>query len=136
AANARAQGFADERCKVVIEEVARFDITNDTAWHCDPDRRPAGYRTSQATFSQPPIEVMERLLVANPHAAIKLAPAAGAPPHWQAAEREWLGSRGECRQQVAWFGDLARHPGKRSATVVCEHGRTRTVVEDSTDEAP
>jgi hypothetical protein len=31
---------------------------------------------------------------------------------------EWIGSRGECRQLAIWSGELARHPGKRVATVV------------------
>jgi hypothetical protein len=31
---------------------------------------------------------------------------------------EWIESRGECRQQVAWFGTLTSVPGQRTATVV------------------
>ena len=60
---------------------------------------------------------------------LKLAPAADAPPHWsEAAELCWLGSRGECRQQVAWFGTLAFHRGLHSATVVDAPGGARTIV--------
>src|SRR5256885_489720 len=83
---------------------------------CDPDRRPAGRRTSRVLLSEPPPETLDRLREANSNAAIKLAPAADAPGEWnEAAELEWLGSRGECRQQVVWFGRLARHPGRRTA---------------------
>jgi hypothetical protein len=63
------------------------------------------------------------LLTRNGNAAIKLAPATAAPPEWRRpAELEWFGSRGECRQQVAWFGKLVRRPGERSATVVGDRG--------------
>jgi hypothetical protein len=53
-----------------------------------------------------------------------------------AAELEWLGSRGECRQQVAWFGRLARHPRQRSATIVAKSGEVRTVVGDANEPPP
>ncbi|MGI8978025.1 MAG: THUMP-like domain-containing protein, partial [Pirellulaceae bacterium] len=43
------------------------------------------------------------------------------------AELEWLQSRGECRQQVAWFGSLARRSGEKSATIVDAVGGPRTV---------
>lgn len=43
------------------------------------------------------------------------------------AELEWLESRGECRQQVAWFGPLTRRSGERSATIVDAIGGPRTV---------
>ena len=58
------------------------------------------------------------IAVQNPNAALKLAPAAKLPEAWmQTAEFEWIGNRGECRQQMVWFRDLARHPGRRTATV-------------------
>jgi hypothetical protein len=76
----------------------------------------------------PPLEALDRLLEHRPEAAIKLAPATPAPADWaRRAELEWLGSRGECRQQIAWFGGLARHAGRRAATMV-ERGQVRTIV--------
>jgi hypothetical protein len=49
----------------------------------------------------------------------KLAPAAELPPGWnQRAELEWIGRDRQCRQLVAWFGELAKHPGLRRATVL------------------
>ncbi|HEX5034342.1 MAG TPA: hypothetical protein VFW62_07680, partial [bacterium] len=50
------------------------------------------------------------------------------PEAWQeTSELEWLESRGECRQQVAWFVSLARSPGERLATIVDAPGGPRTV---------
>ena len=34
------------------------------------------------------------------------------------AELEWIGSRRDCRQLVAWFGRLGNQPGKRVATLI------------------
>ncbi|MCE9526409.1 MAG: hypothetical protein K8R36_10180 [Planctomycetales bacterium] len=112
----------------VVAEASTFPVQEYSAWHIDPDRRPSGKRTTQVEHYQPPLEVLEGLLMKNPQAAIKLAPAADVPANWeQAAEREWLESRGECRQQVAWFGSLARQPGEKAATIVDAIGGPRTV---------
>jgi hypothetical protein len=114
---------------VVTADAAAYPIAECTAWHIDPDRRAEGRRTSRVELYAPSLDALERLLAQNPNAAIKLAPAAEAPVQWrQAAELCWLGSRGECRQQVAWFGSLARCPGQRSATVVDARGGERTIV--------
>ena len=114
--------------RAVVADAATFPVQDFAAWHIDPDRRPSGKRTTQVDFYEPPREVLEELLTKNPQAAIKLAPAAEVPVHWeQAAEREWLESRGECRQQVAWFGALARQPGEKAATIVDSRGSPRTV---------
>lgn len=112
----------------VVADAATFPIQDYAAWHIDPDRRPSGKRTTQVEHYEPPLEVLEDLLAKNPNAAIKLAPAAQVPENWeQAAELEWLQSRGECRQQVAWFSSLALRPGEKSATIVDALGGPRTV---------
>jgi hypothetical protein len=135
--NARAHGLSESQCRVVVEDAAATPITGDGAWHCDPDRRAEGKRTTRAQAFAPALDVLDRLLADNPNAAIKLAPATEAPSAWtEAAELEWLGTRGECRQQVAWFGSLARHPGKRAATIVEEAGPARTVVGSAADSLP
>jgi hypothetical protein len=73
----------------------------------------------------------------NPNAAIKLAPAVQAPSAWQAsAEFERISSRRECRQQVAWFGNLAQRPGKRLATVAVGSGHSRTITGEYGSAAP
>ena len=112
----------------MVAEAAMFPVQEFAAWHIDPDRRPSGKRTTQVEHYEPPLEVLEKLLSKNPHATIKLAPAADISANWEvAAEREWLESRGECRQQVAWFGSLALAPGTKSATIVDAPGGPRTV---------
>ena len=58
-------------------------------------------------------------LAINRNAAIKLAPAADlSEPWWAEAELEWISRGRQCRQLVAWFGGLAKSPGKRRATVL------------------
>lgn len=127
AANLRANQC--DRAGVRSADAASFPVADVAAWHIDPDRRAAGSRTTKVEHYQPPLETLDRLLTANSSAAIKLAPAADVPSYWRtAAELCWLGSRGECRQQVAWFGSLAHHPGQHSATVVDARGGPRTIV--------
>lgn len=127
-ANAVANGFASDRCLVTTREIAEIDL-GKSYWHCDPDRRPAGHRATRGELFEPTLESLAVLLERNPHAAIKLAPATDLSAEWCGhAEREWLESRGECRQQVAWFGNLAHHIGYRTATVLLPDGRLRTVI--------
>lgn len=93
------------------------------AWHIDPDRRPAGRRTTRVELHQPNSAVIDALRAVNPHAAVKLAPAAELPAHWNAeAELEWIGRGGQCRQLVAWFGALAERLGTRRASVLSRDG--------------
>jgi len=128
-ANAAAHGFAREQCSVVVQDACEVQLADFAAWHCDPDRRAAGKRTTRVESFAPSFEVLNRFLTNNRNAAIKLAPATVVPEPWAgAAELEWLGSRGECRQQVAWFGALARQPGQRAATIVEGAAPARTVV--------
>jgi hypothetical protein len=104
---------------VRVEDVGQLDLADCAAWHIDPDRRPSGRRTTLVDLHEPGPEVMKKLLARNPHAAIKLAPAARMPEDWlEQAETEWISRGRQCRQLVAWFGDLARRPGTRSASVL------------------
>ncbi|HEY2414192.1 MAG TPA: hypothetical protein VGI40_18255 [Pirellulaceae bacterium] len=127
-ANAQVHGFGSDKCSIVAADITTTDIPSGP-WHCDPDRRPTGRRATRGELFEPSIDVLDRLLGQNPNAAIKLAPATDVPAAWQEiAELQWLESRGECRQQVAWFGGLAKHPGRRAATIVPSNGQHRTVV--------
>jgi hypothetical protein len=101
AANARAVLAPDDAAHVSVraEAVERFDLSGVAAWHVDPDRRPAGRRTSSPAWSSPEAAVIERMLALAPHAAIKLAPAAKLPAGWtERCELEWISRGGECRQ--------------------------------------
>jgi hypothetical protein len=111
-------------CTVHVADVSAWSVADYAAWHIDPDRRPAGRRTSSVMRSEPSASVLEQLWHTHRHGAIKLAPAAELPGAWSAVcERQWLGSGRECRQQVAWFGELAQAPGHRTATIVDQQGR-------------
>ncbi len=115
----RAAGRATDRVEFHTGEVGCFDARAMTAWHLDPDRRPAGRRTTRVVAHDPPPEVIERLLAACPNGAIKLAPAAELPDGWASrAELEWISRGRECRQLVAWFGALAENSGRRKATIL------------------
>jgi SAM-dependent methyltransferase len=116
--------------KLATAEVDGVDACVFAAWHIDPDRRPAGSRTTSLDWSSPNQGAVERLLVAAPHAAMKLAPAADVPAAWaERCELEWISRDRQCRQLVAWHGDLAEAPGVRRATVLSRDGRVvRSVV--------
>jgi hypothetical protein len=136
-ANLAAHGVGPVVNHVLLQDAAEIDVARFAAWHCDPDRRAQGKRSTSIDLFAPPLEALEKLLASNANGAIKLAPASEVPTNWvERAELEWLGSRGECRQQVAWFGGLARHPGKRAATVVEASGETRTIVGVASEAAP
>ncbi len=135
--NARVYGFLRGACIVFCTEFNSMPTHPASIWHCDPDRRIDGRRTMHVELFEPPLEALDCMLASNPNAAIKLAPATELPLAWfEAAEREWLGSRGECRQQVAWFGSLARHPGRNVATIVAGDGSSRTIVGLLSEEPP
>jgi hypothetical protein len=103
----------------VASDVDVQGVAAVSAWHIDPDRRATGKRTSDVAWSDPGPDVIEALLAAVPNGSIKLAPAAELPSEWtDRCECEWIESRGECRQQVAWFGDLASEIGRRVATII------------------
>lgn len=100
-------------------DVADFDLSSASAWHIDPDRRPEGRRTTSLDFFQPDLATIEMLLARVPHAAIKLAPATKPPAEWiKRCELEWISRDRECKQLVAWHGNLALTSGQHRATVL------------------
>ncbi len=122
-ANARAVLGAGVKATVCVQDVADVALGHGDAWHIDPDRRPQGRRTTRVELHDPPAEALEGLLAKSPHAAIKLAPAATWPDHWTPeAEWEWISRGRQCRQLVAWFGDLATHRGQHRATALGPEG--------------
>ena len=116
------------KAAVVCRDVTADVVARCHAWHLDPDRRALGRRTVRAEQFDPPWETVESLLSHCPNGAVKLAPATELAADVAArCEREWMESRGECRQQVAWLGDLACHPGDRTATVIDTSGGPATI---------
>lgn len=119
--NARRLGLRGE---TICEDASSAPLESAAAWHIDPDRRANLQRTSQLEFASPDANAIREMLARNPHACIKSAPADRDCEFADAeTEMEWIGSRGECRQLAIWRGALARHPGKRVATIVehCQH---------------
>jgi hypothetical protein len=123
--------------EVQVRDVALVDVAECEAWHIDPDRRPAGRRTTLADLHEPGPETIDRLLSRNRNAAIKLAPAARMPPRWTGeAELEWISRGHQCRQLVAWFGDLAERSAMRRATVLSAAAPPRSIVGRPGQEPP
>jgi hypothetical protein len=105
--------------QVHATDINTFDLKSTSAFHIDPDRRPAGRRTTSLEWCEPNIATIDKLLTQVPNAAIKLAPASEAPPDWFArCELEWISRDRECRQLVAWHGALAQAPGQHRATIL------------------
>lgn len=118
-AEANCRAVQAREASVLVQQAERFTPPDGIAWHIDPDRRAAGSRTVRPDRFSPPEPWIESWRARHPNGAVKLAPASKVSQRWAAdAEREWIGDRGECKQQVAWFGQLARHPGLHVATVV------------------
>lgn len=110
---------ANSGATVHLADATQFDFSGIDAWHVDPDRRPAGRRTTSLQFSEPDLTAIERLLGRVPHSAVKLAPATKVPDAWVArCELEWISRDHECRQLIAWHGNLAHSPSQFRATVV------------------
>lgn len=88
-------------------------------WHVDPDRRTDGRRSTTLEHHSPGPGVIDGWRAASADGAVKLAPASEPPEAWQReGELEWISSQRECRQQVVWFGGLAKAAGQRRATVL------------------
>ncbi len=122
AANLEAVDSSSDGAEIFCESLQSLHMEASQPWHIDPDRRSRGGRTIRVEDHQPGRSEIETLLRAAPNGAVKLAPAATPPAAWQAeAELEWISRNGECKQLVAWFGNLARQPGSRAATIVRGH---------------
>jgi THUMP domain-like len=120
---------ASSRGRVEQADVSTFDVRPFAVWHLDPDRRPAGRRTTRVAAHDPLPGAIDQLLLASGNGSIKLAPAAVLPENWSSrAELEWISRKRECRQLVAWFGDLASQPGCRRATVLAADGELQRTV--------
>ncbi|TWT35765.1 hypothetical protein KOR34_06590 [Posidoniimonas corsicana] len=122
AANLRAYEGAGDCIRT--ESASAASVRELDAWHADPDRRAAGWRTTQLAFHSPDAATLDAMLHAQPNAAVKLAPAAEAPDAWaESCEQQWLSRRGECRQLCVWFGALSQSPGLRRATRLGDDGQ-------------
>jgi hypothetical protein len=108
---------------VSVGTVEEHPPATDSQWHLDPDRRTDGRRSTRMEFHSPDEATVRSWLQTARNAAIKLAPATKLSNDWQEmADLEWISRGGECRQLVAWFGELSQATGKRRATIVSLSG--------------
>ncbi len=119
--NCRAIGAKDVR--VVCDTAERVELDPAAAIHLDPDRRPSEKRTVELQFFRPSIADIEAILRQSSAVSLKLAPATRVPERWSREyEIEWVGHRGECKQQIVWTGRMATWLGRRVATVISSNG--------------
>ncbi len=108
---------------IACDGVENVTLDANECVHLDPDRRPSTTRTVDLNYFEPSLSVIEQVRRQAPAAAIKLAPATRLPDDWyRDFQVEWIGHRGECKQQIVWSGDIARHVGRRVATVISNDG--------------
>ena len=125
--NCRALGL--EEAEILGESVRAAHLEKAAFWHIDPDRRADGQRASQIESYDPGESQINQLLQVQQNGAVKLAPAARVPRRWmETSELEWISDRRECKQLVAWFGDLMRRPAQRVATQIDQQGKTNHLV--------
>lgn len=100
--NARAIGLDHVETQCVDFEscdVARFDGV-----HLDPDRRVKS-RTVVGNYFQPSLDsIFQKVDPSRQLVAIKVAPATTVSDFDFPVQREWIGDRRECKQQVLWCG--------------------------------
>jgi hypothetical protein len=116
-ANCKVHGY--DRVQCITSDALATDLAPEDTWHIDPDRRPAGRRATRVELLQPTWEQISNLRRSSDDGCVKLAAASIIDD--PEVEREWIGSRGECRQQVVWCGTLARSH-HRTATVIDADG--------------
>ncbi|WP_407703364.1 THUMP-like domain-containing protein [Streptomyces triticirhizae] len=122
-ANAAALGLADRievRC-APVETVADAELGGRVgaldAVFVDPARRGGRGRIFDPESYSPPLSWALATATRLPNAALKIAPGVpheAIPPE---AEAEWVSHRGEVKEAVLWFGDVAT-PGLRRATLL------------------
>ena len=121
-ANANLESHGLTNARAVQKPLAEINVDEHDAFHVDPDRRKHGRSTRGNSFSPSLDEVFEQLGLVEA-LGIKVAPAT--PPQQNLStemEREWIGRRRECKQQMIWCGDLANNPGCRVATRLGKSG--------------
>ncbi len=123
-ANANCQRLGRTSGSAQVGDARRPEVETGVLWHIDPDRRAQGTRSIHAEFWEPNADALRQLIAQHPDGGIKLAPASDLPEDFPAeAEREWIGQPRSCRQQIAWFGNLSRHPSMHTATVLARNAR-------------
>jgi hypothetical protein len=101
-------------------------LAQEARWlHVDPDRRPAGRRTTTADEFSPSLDQLLESTSLFAGAMIKLAPSTRMSAETEkrvdaGCHRMWVGNRGECRQQLLLTGDLSSATDRRRTAVLAE----------------
>lgn len=120
-ANANLTIHGISNAQAMESSLAEFPLRDHDAVHIDPERRKQGRSTRGTEFSPALNEIFDRL-TAGGAAGIKVAPATRLRDNLGSLERQWIGRRRECQQQMVWCGELAQHPGCRVATRLGKSG--------------
>ncbi len=104
--NLRVHDLAPASQRLVAADARRFDIDVDGLF-ADPARRDdARKRLVELDEIRPPFRTFAARLDRIPRIGVKLSPAVDVDRLPQAAEVELISVRGECREAVAWMGEL------------------------------
>ena len=103
-------------------EFEKTNLSEFDAIHCDPDRR-AKRKTVRGDLFQPDLNLVYDRTTDRHAVCVKVAPATPLGEYApQDVNREWIGDRRECKQQLLWSGnwsnDVVEKFGCRTATLV------------------
>ena len=114
------------RSEVLFQKFESMSVDGLDGLHADPDRRGSAanfQRTVHGSRFEPSLDQLFQGSSNIKLVAIKVAPATPVSDDWpEAIEREWIGDRHECKQQVIWHGERADRIGHRIATCVDKVG--------------
>jgi hypothetical protein len=114
------------RTEVLFQKFESMSMDGLDGLHADPDRRGSASNFQRTVHGSRFEPSLDQLLHGSNNiklAAIKVAPATPVSDAWpQQIEREWIGDRHECKQQLIWRGEQADRVGHRIATCVDDVG--------------
>ena len=117
----------EQNAAPITDDARTVPLADYSAWHIDPDRR-VEKRRSDPEWCEPSLSEILDFQKYCSNGAVKLAPGASVTRLLErGVELEWIGHGGECQQLVAWFGELANHPGKKTATWLHSGGASSLV---------
>lgn len=112
--------------EVLFQDFESMSVAGLDGMHADPDRRgnAADFRrTVHGSRFEPSLSSLFERTGSLGLVAIKVAPATPASDDWpDSIEREWIGDRQECKQQIIWRGERVVRVGHRTATCVGKLG--------------
>lgn len=125
--NIEVHGRQNSTVEIRQIDFANFDAADCDGIHIDPDRRMKARTVHGNQFSPSLSEVFEKT-PDRCSLAVKVAPATPSAAYFPTEiQREWIGDRRECKQQVLWSGPATNKPGHRTATYVGRDGAIHQV---------